>query len=40
MDEIFEFAKDLQDCMDTAHENGMMNWPEDEWTYDIWVEQA
>jgi hypothetical protein len=40
LDEIFELAKDLQQCMDEAHENGRMNTDEDEWTYDIWLEQA
>jgi hypothetical protein len=39
MDEIFMFAKDFQEAMDHAHENGELNWPCDEWTYDVWVEQ-
>lgn len=39
IEEIFELAKDLQDAMDVEHENGRMNEPEHDWTYDVWVEQ-
>lgn len=38
MDEIFAHAKEFQECMDNAHEKGLINEPCDEWTYDIWVE--
>jgi len=38
MDEIFAYAKDLQEAMDYAHEKGKMNMQGDEWTYDIWVD--
>lgn len=39
MDEVFTCAKDLQKAMDAAHEKGLMNSEEDEWTYDVWVER-
>jgi hypothetical protein len=37
MEEVFECARDLQLAMDMEHENGNMNQPCDDWTYDIWV---
>ncbi|KAK0103407.1 hypothetical protein ONS95_005432 [Cadophora gregata] len=37
MEEIFAFAQDLQEAMDRKHEQGQLNRPQDEWTYDIWV---
>ncbi|KAH6679563.1 hypothetical protein B0J14DRAFT_581080 [Halenospora varia] len=37
MDEIFTYAKDLQDVMDAHHEKGEYNKACDDWTYDIWV---
>ncbi|RDL37178.1 uncharacterized protein BP5553_04611 [Venustampulla echinocandica] len=39
MDEVFAYAKNLQEAMDVAHEKGLMNSEEDEWTYDVWVER-
>lgn len=39
MDDVFECARDLQQAMDVEHENGNMNEPCDEWTYNIWVER-
>ena len=39
LEEIFAFARDLQDAMDRKHEQGQFNGPQDEWTYTIWVEQ-
>lgn len=39
MDDVFECARDLQQAMDVEHENGNMNQPCDEWTYDIWTER-
>jgi hypothetical protein len=39
LEEIFAFAKELQDSFDLAHEKGEMNLPCDEWTYDIFIEQ-
>ncbi|RFU35143.1 hypothetical protein B7463_g1213, partial [Scytalidium lignicola] len=39
MDEIFMWAKDLQETMDDAHEKGRFTAPEDFWTYHIWVEE-
>jgi hypothetical protein len=38
MDEIFAHAKELQEAMDYAHGEGLLNGKDDEWTYDIWVE--
>lgn len=38
MDEIFAYAKDLQEAMDHAHEKGKMTRQGDEWTYDIWID--
>jgi len=38
LEEIFAFAKDLQESMDAAHEKGMMNEACDEWTYRVWVQ--
>ncbi|KAF4630482.1 hypothetical protein G7Y89_g7659 [Cudoniella acicularis] len=37
MDEIFAYAKDLQEVMDAKHEVGKFNEACDDWTYDIWV---
>jgi hypothetical protein len=38
MEDVFECARDLQEAMDVAHENGSMDQKCDYWTYDIWVE--
>ena len=39
MEEVFAYAKDLQESMDVAHEKGLMNEPCDAWTYNIWLDK-
>ncbi|KAH8816175.1 hypothetical protein F5884DRAFT_775250 [Xylogone sp. PMI_703] len=39
LDDIFMWAKDLQETMNDAHAKGKFTAPEDFWTYRIWVEQ-
>ncbi|KAH6713937.1 hypothetical protein BKA61DRAFT_53254 [Leptodontidium sp. MPI-SDFR-AT-0119] len=39
IEEIFTFAKDLQEAMDRKREQGQFMERHDSWTYDIWVEK-
>lgn len=39
LDEIFMWAKDLQETMDDEHTEGRFTGRENLWTYDIWIER-
>jgi hypothetical protein len=35
VEDIFAYAKEVQEAFDYSHENGELNEEGDEWTYDI-----